>query len=157
VHATFVDVARIRADPVVEPIPPNTEETLRPIAGPVPNSTVPPTGTLSDDTVASLVAGPPGAPKSSTPIVTEATSRFVHEKKLRRLAICTMPGTEKTCLVKGAGIGLSTTPAAAGDEIRAKLRERRDRTRPLMRIPPSKLRPGEVFYAAAPRNTPPFG
>src|SRR5256885_9998144 len=79
VHASFFDVARIRAEPLEKP-PPRLELIESPAAAPVPNITVAPAATLSEVAAASLSGAPPGAAKSSTPACIVVVSVDVQEK-----------------------------------------------------------------------------
>src|SRR5688572_18402149 len=79
VHASFFDVARIRAEPL-EKKPPRLELIEIPAAADVPKITVAPVATLSDVAAASLPGAPPPEPKSSTPTWIVAVSVEVQEK-----------------------------------------------------------------------------
>src|SRR5438876_6775478 len=79
VHASFFDVARIRAEPL-EVAKPRFESTEIATAAPVPKITVAPGATLSEVAAASLIGAPPGPPKSSTPTCIVIVSVEVQEK-----------------------------------------------------------------------------
>ena len=93
VHASFFDVARIRAEPLLN-APPRFELIEIPAAAPVPNITVAPGATLSEVAAASLNAAPPGGPKISTPTCIVAVSVEVQAKKVPSPPIAMTPGTE---------------------------------------------------------------
>src|SRR5712692_2437171 len=94
VHASFFDVARIRAEPLEKP-PPRFELIESPAAAPVPNITVAPAATLTEVATASLNGAPPGPPKSSTPTCIVAVSVEVQEKYVSRPPPPAItPGTE---------------------------------------------------------------
>src|SRR5439155_1450780 len=79
VQASFLDVARIRAEPLLTP-PPRFELTEIPTAALVPKITVAPGATLREVAAASLNGAPPGGPNSSTPTCIVAVSVEVQEK-----------------------------------------------------------------------------
>src|SRR5438094_7944524 len=80
VQASFLDVARILAEPLLSEPPPRYESIEIPAAAPVPKITVAPGATLSDVAAASLAGAPPGAKKSSTPTCIVAASVDVQAK-----------------------------------------------------------------------------
>src|SRR2546426_6410212 len=79
VHPSFFDVARIRAEPLLDP-PPRFESIEIQTAPPVPKITVAPAATLSEVAAASLIGAPPAPPKTSTPTCIVAVSVEVQEK-----------------------------------------------------------------------------
>src|SRR5438094_866274 len=85
VHASFVDVARIRAEPRLV-TPPSTESTTMPVAPFVAKITVAPGPTVSDVATASLQGAPPAEQKSSTPACIVAVSVDVQPKNVSRQA-----------------------------------------------------------------------
>src|SRR5947208_1134464 len=93
VHASFDDVARIRAEPLPG-APPTVEFTPIPAAGRVANITVAPAATVSEVATASLSGGPPGDAKTSTPTCMVAVSVDVQPKKVSRPPPRTILGTE---------------------------------------------------------------
>src|SRR5438093_5789416 len=94
VHASFFDVARIRAEPL-EVAKPRFESGEIATAAPVPKITVAPGATLSEVAAASLIGAPPGPPKSSTPACIVAVSVDVQEKYVSIPPAPAMtPGTE---------------------------------------------------------------
>src|SRR2546429_2873511 len=81
VQVSFVDVARIRAEPFDDPAGTNESTPIQ--AEPfVANITVAPGATVSEVAAASLAAAPPAAPKSSTPTCIGAVSVDVQPKKV---------------------------------------------------------------------------
>src|SRR5438128_1958842 len=93
VHASFFDVARMRAEPVLR-VPPTFELTGKATAVDVASILVCPGGRLTDVAAASLKGAPPPGPKISTPTCIVAVSVEVHEKNVCRLPVATSPGTE---------------------------------------------------------------
>src|SRR3989442_13043886 len=67
VHASFFDVARIRAEPLLMEPPARLELIESPAAALVPNITVAPGPTLSEVAAASLAGAPPAGEKRSEP------------------------------------------------------------------------------------------
>jgi hypothetical protein len=65
VHASFLEVERIRAEPLLIEPPPRDEFTEIPAATVVPKITVAPGATLSEVATASFAAGPPGEEKKA--------------------------------------------------------------------------------------------
>src|SRR5439155_18655031 len=114
VQASFFDAASIRAEPLLKTPLPRLESMSIPTAAEVPKILVAPGARLSEVAAASLAGAPPPGKKTSTPPVTFVASRFVQEKNVATPPIPLItPGTVNTCWVKGAGSGLSTTPANA--------------------------------------------
>src|SRR2546428_9963086 len=93
VHVSFVDVARIRAEPRLV-TPPRTESIGSPTAPFVAKTTVAPGATVSDVATASLHAAPPAEQKSSTPACIAAVSVDVQPKKVSRQPPRITLGTE---------------------------------------------------------------
>jgi hypothetical protein len=73
VHTSFLDVASIRAEPLLNGGTPMDESTKIPAAA-LPNITVAPGATLSEVAAASLAGAPPPGPKTSTPTCIVAVS-----------------------------------------------------------------------------------
>jgi len=113
VHRILVDVARMRADPLLTRPGPMLLSIEMPAAPPVPNSTVAPGATEIAVKAALLRAPPPAGPKTSTPIVAEDVSAFVHARKVPSAPVFKPPGTAYTSFVNPAGSGLSTMPENA--------------------------------------------
>jgi hypothetical protein len=95
VHTSFFDVARIRADPLNDPVPVTFELTEIPTAVLVPKIRVAPEGMLRDVVTASFVGAPPVPGKISTPTCIGTVSVEVQEKNVASPVKPPMtPGTE---------------------------------------------------------------
>jgi hypothetical protein len=81
VHASFLEVERMRAEPLLG-AKSILESTGMPTAEPVPNITMAPGATLSDDTETSVIGGPPEAVKPSTATCIVTVSVEVQAKKV---------------------------------------------------------------------------
>jgi hypothetical protein len=92
VHTTFFDVARIRADPPVEP--PTFDPMESATVLPVPNLTFCPGVTASEVAAASLKGAAPTLPKISTPTRMGTVSVEVHAKIVSRPPLRVTNGTD---------------------------------------------------------------
>lgn len=94
VQMSFLEVERIRAEPLDMDPPDRFEEIEIPAATLVPKITVAPGVTVSEVAAASLAGAPPPEKKSSTPACIVAVSLDVQEKKVASPPPLITPGTE---------------------------------------------------------------